>query len=157
MRCRRGFTMIEVLIGMSILMVLTALVYPRVTVMSDDVPAATMRATVVQVRRQISYHGFLDDVPLSNEGFPNDIKPSWFRCGALPHDAWVLQPLKIQVVHGPKNATEPNKKTFKVSSGKATGHTAWYNAANGSFVALVPDQGSEDDILELFDYVNGKD
>ena len=45
---------------------------------------------------------------------------------------------------------------FNVSpNGQATGHTAWYNAANGSFCVKVPNHGSEDDIQELFHRVNG--
>ncbi len=155
MRSRRGFTMIETLIVMAILMVIGALVYPQVSDLTSDVPASSMSATVRQIREQINYHAAVGDVPLSFEGFPSTVEEAWFRRG-LPRDAWTHRPLKIQVVHGPKNAGEPNKKSFNVKpDGTAAGHTAWYNAANGSFCALVPRRGSEDEILDTFNLVNG--
>ena len=38
--------------------------------------------------------------------------------------------------------------------GTAAGHTAWYNAANGSFCAKVPKVGTNDKILATFNVVN---
>ena len=156
MRSRRGFTLIEALIVMAILTILGALVYPKLADLTADVPVSTMSATVRQIREQINYHAAIGDVPLSFEGFPSIVDEVWFAKRDLPPDAWTYEPLKIQVVHGPKNADQPNKKSFNVKpNGTAAGHTAWYNAANGSFCALVPRRGSEDEIRDAFILVNG--
>ena len=156
MRRRRGITLIELMIVMAILAILAAIIHPMIMDAAGDVESITMAATVRAVRQRIEIHGSSGDSPLSIEGYPNQIVPNWFPRSALPRDAWTLRPLFIQVVHGPKQATEPNNKTFNLTAGgQAAGHTAWYNAANGSFCAKVPNRGSEDDIQELFHLVNG--
>ncbi len=153
---RSAFTLIEVLITMSILMVLSALVYASVMSFTEDVPASTMSGTVHQIRQQIYYHASIGDVPMSMEGYPSTVDQTWFNRGMLPADVWTSQPLNVQVVHGPKQSSQPNKKTFNIKpDGTAAGHTAWYNAANGSFVVLVPRRGSEDAMLSTFNTVNG--
>ena len=156
MRRRRGITLIELLIVMAILAILAAIVQPMILDATGDVESITMAATVRAVRQRIEIHGSSGDTSLSIEGYPNQIVSNWFPRGVLPRDAWTRRPLFIQVVHGPKQATEPNSKTFNVRpDGQAAGHTAWYNAANGSFCVKVPNRGSEDDIQELFHLVNG--
>ncbi len=156
MRSRRGFTLIELFIAMAIVLVLAAIIYPLLMDVTGDVESVTMAATVRTVRQRIQVHASMGDTPLSTEGYPNQVDPAWFPRLALPRDAWTLRPLFVQVVHGPKTATEPNNKTFNLKpNGLAAGHTAWYNAANGSFCAKVPNRGSEDDMLERFRRVNG--
>jgi hypothetical protein len=96
------------------------------------------------------------DVALSDEGYPEAVDPAWFPGRNLPRDPWTYGPFKIQTVAGPKDASEPNHKTFKLDrNGGFTGHTAWYNKSNGAFCLKVPDRGSEADILELFRLING--
>jgi len=153
---RRGFTLIELLIVIAILAILAAIVYPLIVDATGDVESVTMAATVRTVRQTIEVHGFSGDTPLSVEGYPNQVDPDWFPRRALPRDVWTHRPLFIQVVHRPKQVTEPNHKTFNLrTDGLPAGHTAWYNAANGSFCAKVPKRGSEDDILEMFRRING--
>ena len=156
MRRRAGFTLIEVLIVMAILVVLAGITYPMFAGIGESIHQTAVHATVRQVRDLVEYHGALRDVSLSWEGYPDTIDPRWFNGGVLPRDPWTMQPMKIQVVHGPKEATVPNKKTFNIRpDGLPAGHTAWYNAANGSFCAKVPNEGSEEEILELFRLANG--
>ncbi len=151
MRNRRGFTLIEILIALAILLVLLAMVYSQLGGMTGVAKTQTMAATVRLVRQQIAFHAAIRDVPLSQEGYPNDIYPEWFAAHRLPPDVWTLGELKVQVVHGPKQARVPNNKTFNSSNS----HTAWYNAANGSFCVLVPKRGTKDEILEMFLAANG--
>ncbi|MHC4775857.1 MAG: prepilin-type N-terminal cleavage/methylation domain-containing protein [Planctomycetota bacterium] len=125
---RRGFTLIEVLIAMAIILVLAGIVYP---LMAEG------------------------DTELSSEGYPNRIEPAWFTHG-MPVDAWTKQPLMVQVVHGSKDATSPSNESFVIKpDGRPAGHTAWYNAANGAFCVKVPRVGTKDERLELFSRVNG--
>lgn len=154
---RHGFTLIEVLIAMAITVVLTGLVYPLVADVGDLAGPASMAATVRQVREKVIYHTVLGDGPMSAEGYPNGIEPSWFNTGVLPADVWTGEPLKVQVVHGSKDATYPTGHVSFVikPDGRPGGHTAWYNASNGSFCALVPKEGTKDEQMELFRRING--
>jgi prepilin-type N-terminal cleavage/methylation domain-containing protein len=153
---RHGFTLIEVLIVMAILLVLAGIVYPLMADVGDLARPATMAATVRQVREKIIYHTGLGDVPMSAEGYPNSVEPAWFTNGRMPVDAWTEAPLSVQVVHGSKDATCPNIESFVIRpDGRPAGHTAWYNAANGSFCVKVPRVGTEDERLALFRRING--
>lgn len=155
MRNRRGFTLIEILIALAILLVLLAMVYSQLGGMIGVAKTQTMAATVRLVRQQIAFHAAIRDVEVSQEGYPNAIDPEWFSDYRLPRSVWAGRPLKVQVVHGAKQARVPNNKTFN-SSGLGSGdHTAWYNAANGSFCVLVPQRGTKDEILEMFLAANG--
>ncbi len=156
MRKRHGFTLIEVFIAMAIIMVLSGIVYPLVADVGDLARPASMASTVRQVREKIIYHTIFGDTPLSSEGYPNRVEPAWFATGEMPRDVWTDQPIKVQVVHGPKDATSPNNESFVIKpDGRPAGHTAWYNAANGSFCVKVPTLGTRDERLVLFDRVNG--
>ncbi len=157
MRKRSAFTIIEILIVSAILIVIAGIVYPLVAEIPRNVQTATMTGVVRLIRQKILYHAAVGDVPLSQEGYPNTIDPGWFRNGLIPQDVWTKRPLRIQTVHGAKDQTIPNHKTFKLPRSNRVGkHTAWYNAATGAFVARVPKIGSEADMREMFNLVNGQ-
>ncbi len=157
MRKRSAFTIIEILIVSAILIVIAGIVYPLVAEIPRKVQTTTMTGVVRLIRQKILYHAAVGDVPLSMEGYPNTIDPAWFRNGQLPQDVWTKRPLKIQTVHGSKDRTIPNDKTFKLPRSNGVGeHTAWYNAATGAFVALVPNIGAEAEMREMFNLVNGQ-
>lgn len=156
MRKRSAFTIIEILIVSAILLVLAGIVYPLVAEMPRNAQTVTMTGVVRLIRQKILYHAAVADVPLSREGYPNTIDPAWFGNGLLPQNVWTKRPLKIQTVHGSKDRMVPNHKTFKLPRSNGVGqHTAWYNAATGAFVALVPKIGSEADMRGMFNLVNG--
>ncbi len=157
MRKRSAFTIIEILIVSAILVVIAGIAYPLVAGIPRNVQTVTMTGVVRLIRQKILYHAAVGDVPLSMEGYPNTIDPEWFRNGLIPRDVWTKRPLKIQTVHGSKDRTVPNHKTFKLPHSNGVGeHTAWYNAATGAFVALVPKIGSDADMREMFNLVNGQ-
>ncbi len=156
MRKRSAFTIIEILIVSAILVVIAGIAYPLVAGIPRNVQTVTMSSVVRLIRQKILYHAAVGDVPLSMEGYPNTIDPEWFTNG-LPQDVWTKRPMKIQTVHGAKDQTIPMDKTFKLPKSNGVGeHTAWYNAATGAFVALVPKIGSEADMREMFNLVNGQ-
>lgn len=156
MRKRSAFTIIEILIVSAILLVLAGIVYPLVAELPRNVQTVTMTGVVRLIRQKILYHAAVADVPLSREGYPNTIDPAWFGNGLLPQNVWTKRPLKIQTVHGSKDRMVPNHKTFKLPRSNGVGqHTAWYNAATGAFVTLVPKIGSEADMRGMFNLVNG--
>lgn len=156
MRKRSAFTIIEILIVSAILLVLAGIVYPLLAELPRNAQTVTMTGVVRLIRQKILYHAAVADVPLSREGYPNTIDPAWFGNGLLPQNVWTKRPLKIQTVHGSKDRMVPNHKTFKLPRSNGVGqHTAWYNAATGAFVALVPKIGSEADMRGMFNLVNG--
>ena len=145
----RGYTLIEVLITMAIMAVVSGLVYPQLNDLINVAPATTMAYTARQIRQQIDFHGQVGDCDVNEHGFPEDIDPMWFPMGRLPSDPWTHRPLKVQVVSS--NQDEPNNRTFNI---KSNSHTAWYSTRTGSFVIMVPDVGSEDEINELYQMIN---
>ena len=156
MRRRSAFTLIDTLIAMSIMSILAAIVYPQMADATDLSADTGMEMVVTQIRKMITYHAAIRDVPVSTEGFPNQIAPSWFRLGRLPADGWTRSTLRIQTVHGGKDAKYPNKKSFVVRpDGLPAGNTAWYNASNGSFCVYVPKIGTDAEIEAAFNAVNG--
>ncbi len=156
MRSRAGFTLIEILIAMAIVVILSAIAYPKFVGLQSDAQGSMLATTVHRVRQKIQLHMSIADVALSPEGYPDEVDPAWFHGRRLPKDPWTYSQFKIQVVAGPKDASEPNHKTFKLKKdGSFTGHTAWYNKSNGAFCVKVPDKGSEDDILDMFRLING--
>jgi type II secretory pathway pseudopilin PulG len=156
MSSRHGLTLVEVLTVVVIIMILAGIVHPILHRLGNQASPTVMAATVRQVREQIAYHTGSGDVPLSNEGYPNAIDPAWFAAGRMPEDAWTGQPLGVQVVHGSKTATAPAQIFFVITTnGRPAGHTAWYNASNGSFCVRVPKKGTPQQRRELFDLING--
>ncbi len=155
-KIRRAFTLIEVLCIFAILAILAGIFYPLVVDAGDVASAHVMSASVRGVREQVLYHSALGDTPLSVEGYPMKVEPDWFPHDELPDHAWTRRPLKIQVVHGGKQQRYPNNTTYQVKpNGDAAGHSGWYNASNGAFCALVPKNGSDAELLGLFNLVNG--
>ena len=73
MKHQRAFTLIEILIVVVILGVLAAMVIPQFTDATEDAIGNSMAANVKMIRTQIQWHAAKGDVPLSDDGFPEDI------------------------------------------------------------------------------------
>ncbi|MHC4429314.1 MAG: type II secretion system protein [Planctomycetota bacterium] len=158
MRQRSAFTFIEVMITLAIVGILVGIFYPMIVDLEDVSQARVMQTTVRHIREKIEFHTALHDGPVSPEGFPTAVNAQWFPTGHVPLHAWTGQPMDVQIVHGPKTATEPNHKSFNhKADGSSAGHDAWYNASNGSFCALVPVKGSDAEVRGMFDLINKGD
>ena len=157
MRQRSAFTFIEIMITLAILGILAAIFYPMVVDLGVISSARVMQATVRHVREKISLHAVIDPPDeRTREGYPRDIKDEWFSSGRLPLHSWTRKPMKVQIVNGPKTARIPNNYTYQVRpDGTSAGHDAWYNAANGSFCAFVPHNGTDAEIRGMFNLING--
>jgi prepilin-type N-terminal cleavage/methylation domain-containing protein len=153
---RTGFTLIEVLIAMAIVLVMAGVVYPVFADFNDSARDAIMATTVRQIRERVIYHTAVADCPMSAEGYPDEVEAIWFPGGRMPVDVWTSRPLNVQTVHGGKDATQPNNLAFIIKKdGTAAGHTAWYNASNGSFCVMVPRLETDEEIQTLFEQING--
>ena len=142
---RRGFTLIEVLCVVTILMILAGIVAMQAVGVGEDARAATLAASVRQVREKIEYYG-----AISPNGYPASVDPLWFTNGRLPDHPWTGRSIVIEVVADAWVTITPDDPSYEDG-----GSNAWYNATNGAFCALVPTIGSADETAALFNYVNG--
>ena len=76
MRSRAGFTLIEILSAMAILLILSAVAYPKFVGLHSDAQGSMMATTVHRVRQKIQLHMSIADVALSPEGYPDEIHPA---------------------------------------------------------------------------------
>lgn len=156
MSARRGFTIVELMIVLTIVFILVGIAYPIMNGVEEQAETTAMAMTVRRVRQQIWYHATVGDTPLSGGGYPEGVRPTWFEEDTLPAHPATGEPLKLQEVSGGKSEIYPNQKSFNVNERKnsAAGHTAWYNRANGAFCLKVPREGSPEQILARFYEVN---
>jgi type II secretory pathway pseudopilin PulG len=147
-----AFTLIELLIIVSVLGILAAIVAPMISNSSDQARIEAIASNVSQIRADIIYHAGVADVPLSAGGSPTMVQAAWFRGGQLPEHAWTGAPMVVQVVNGAANAVYPAVKVFNPMIAGAT--SAWYNAINGAFCALVPPDDTDAKTLARFNAAN---
>ncbi len=156
MKHQRAFTLIEILIVVVILGVLAAMVIPQFTDATEDAIGNSMAANVKMIRTQIQWHAAKGDVPLSDDGFPEDIDGAWFAAG-LPRHGYSKRP--IQVILAPAFLSDriyPLFKTYNVNL--ANPNTAWYNPTNGAFAMRVPNNlGDDETTLAAFNQANALD
>ena len=152
MRTRRGFSLIEIMMTMAIVMVVSGLVYPQLSDLVNVAPTTTMSFAVRQIRQQIAFHREVGDCPMSLEGNPTDVDGRWFPRGQLPIDPWTQKPLKVQVVQANHPEPNPSQMSFQLGS---NAHTAWYNSRTGTFFVKVPKRGTNEEIEALFWQING--
>jgi len=144
---RIGFTLIEILIALSIVAVIAAIVLPRALDAAGLGKPAVMAANVRMVRQMIEYRA-----ALSPYGYPDEVDPIWFPTGQLPNHPWTGRPIVIRVVDGALNENLPQSAVF--DKGDPDAPTAWYNRTNGAFCALVPMRDNPDEDRALFREVN---
>jgi len=114
--------------------------------------AEAMSANVGHIREQISYQAATQGAPLGPSGYPLVVDAAWFPRGTLPRHTWTGGPLLVETVNIDPSAYFPATKTFDPSA--AAAWNAWYNVANGSFCALVQDEGDPAETLEMFNTAN---
>jgi len=146
-----AFTLIELLIIMLILGILAALVVPVMSDTSDRARIEALATNAAHIRGLIIQHAGKRDVALSTGGYPLAIENAWFRAGHLPAHAWTDRAMIVQAVNT-AGAFFPAVKTFDPAAAGAA--SVWYNAANGSFCALVPTQKTPAQTLQVFNDAN---
>lgn len=152
LRDRRAFTLVELLIVISILSILAALVIPSMRGTEDAGRLESMASNLRIIKTTIEFHAAARDVAVSADGYPTSISPSWFPGGHLPVNLWATRELNIEIVAGPIGEIYPAAKTFNPLDAGAD--DCWYNTANGSFCARVPTQATDAETLALFNDVN---
>lgn len=142
----RGFTLVEIMIVVSILGILAALVVPKYVNSKDDAVASALASNVEMIREQISlYHA-------KNGAYPNEIDTTWFAGGIPEHPENDIGLDLIQI-----NATAGlYHPAWKVLKADAVG-AYFYNPIEGTFHARVADKGSAAATIDFYNRVNNSD
>ncbi len=152
MRIRRAFTLIELLIVVAFLAIMAAVVMPRYTNATDISRATTMANNVRLVRGFIATHAAQASIPLSPEGFPQEIHADWFPRDVLPKHAWTDSPMIVEIVNADADVIYPASKVFDPANPAAA--NAWYNTSNGAFCVRIPVQTTDAATVEKFNSAN---
>jgi type II secretory pathway pseudopilin PulG len=147
-----GFTLIELMIIVTLIGILAAIVFPVISSSSDQARAEALASNVAGVRSMLVFHSGKGDVALSGSGYPTTVESSWFPSSRMPEHAWSGAAMVVTVVNAAANVSLPAQKTFDPFAVGAT--SAWYNPDSGWFCALVPAFSSDALTLETFNQVN---
>jgi len=111
-----------------------------------------VRNQVRVIEQQIMLQAALEKVPRNEYGYPITIDPVWFE-NELPRNRLVTGPNPwIEVAKDSKPSVEhPHYRVVMHESMAGF----WYNPTNGIVRARIPQQVSDQDTLELYNYVNG--
>ncbi|XAL98705.1 type II secretion system protein [Phycisphaeraceae bacterium D3-23] len=139
----RAFSLIEIIIVVSILAILAAMVIPRFANSKDQAAESALMTSVNSVNTKLT------DVFASSGDWPTTIESSWFIGGEPNHMQNVFGVPMIEIVDT-DGLTHPANKTLKAGVGGAY----WYNSATGVFRARISDQGSEAATLAQYNKVN---
>jgi prepilin-type N-terminal cleavage/methylation domain-containing protein len=144
-RRHRGFSLVEIVIVVAVLLILASLVLPRSSSASSQAEAVALRSAVATVRRKLMEHY------AAHATFPQAIHPAWFAGGSTPHNAFDPPPPTPILIDG---TNDPSKTHPAGKLIQPTG-AFWYNPANGAFRARIIDMGDEPRNLKLYNSVNG--
>jgi general secretion pathway protein G len=147
-----GFTILELLIIVSILGILSALLVPMMSDNAQEARLEALASNAAYIRNNVVYHSGLATAPLSPQGFVVAIDPAWFRHGRIPDHPFAESPMVIEVVSLAPSAVFPLDKTFDPDL--PGDPSAWYNTSNGMFCARVPAQPTDAQTLRLFNEAN---
>jgi len=144
-RSKPGFSLVEILIVVSILGILAAMVIPRFANATEQAKAATALANARQVQTKIneyeSVHG----------EWPATIDADWFAGGRIPRNPWAPDAQDPLFVEEAGTATHPRVKYFLGD------RRLWYNSDSGRFRVLVPLGSSAEEVIEMYNEANGSE
>jgi len=138
-----GFTLVELMLVVSILGILAALVVPKYVNAQDDAAASALAGNVKMIREQITlYHA-------KHGVYPDDIDAGWFAGGVPEHPENKFGMPTIQTLAA-ANLSHPAQKVLY--DGGAGAYI--YNSVEGTFNARVGDKGSAAATLDFYNKVN---
>jgi len=140
-----GFTLVELLIAVTILAILSVVVLPQVAGERGEAVISTLSANIVSVTMVLEVERSKGD-----GSWPAVIPNEWFVGGILPsHPDQLAGMPKLETVSAPA-ASHPRNKLLVPNTPGAY----WYNVARGNFRARVRDQGSVAATLAAYNRIN---
>ena len=141
---RRAFTLIELIIVVSIIGILAAIVLPKFSHGKDQAAIAALASNVQSIQSKAA-------AEMAKSGdWPTAIDPTWFAGGEPDHPQNTYGIPMIQTVEV-AGLQHPVQKML----GPGGAGAYWYNTATGAFRARVSDQGSEAATLKAYNEING--
>ena len=140
---RHAFTLIDLMIVITILGVLAAIVLPMFQTHKAEAATAALQTTLRNVKEEIVLYR------ATNNAIPPNIDPDWFAKDVLPeHPENTIGVAALELATGP--AAHPTDKVLKAGVSGAF----WYNQGNAAFRARVSDQGAESETLTYYNFIN---
>ncbi len=148
-RAASGFTLVELTIVVLMIAILAAMVIPKLSNGTDQSRSGATAAIVKSVQTMIQY---AENSPDNFTGtIPATIDPNWFADKKLPINPWDEGYAGARVNNDASATASQTHPTFKTI---AANGVFWYNPSNGRFRALIPDQGSDEANIALYNAVN---
>lgn len=140
-RNRRGISLIEVMMVVSILTILAAVVLPRFSYSQEETKHNAMAVTIKTIQKKIAEHHAV------HGQWPATIDPNWFQPPVIPENLYRPGTNEIIVQNIPG-------KTELIGKHRRGRELYWYNRVNGVFHTSVLWQGSDQATLDLYNRVN---
>lgn len=118
-RCSRGFTFLELVLAVVIIVILIAVSLPRFIELSESAREAATRSGLGTIRSVVAIL-YAKNIAEDKKEYPQSLKPSDFAEGGVPANRLNS---KVEV----KYVTEDVSETFPQSSA----YGWWYNTKNG--------------------------
>lgn len=146
----RGFSLIELVIVISILAILASIVIPRFSSASDEAKiaqaSANLRTIQVEVQQQFLNFGH----------YPDTLDPAWFKSDELPPNPFAegdyAHTFQVYSNDDPLRRI-PESKEFKQSASWA--RPIWYHEVFGDVYFRIPEMEDQVAALQLFNRING--
>ena len=142
-RCRRGFTLVELLIVLVILGALTAIAVRAIRDHAEEARVAAMASVVRTAQSQIDLYC------AQHSAYPPTVDPAWFQ-GELSNTWHPAHATPLWLSPDPVKRYPSNKVLTQASAS-----TLWYTPFFGRFYARVPAQATDAETIDLFNRVNG--
>ncbi|MEX0775680.1 MAG: hypothetical protein WD042_08180 [Phycisphaeraceae bacterium] len=141
---------IDTLIAMMLIGALAGLLWHRRAQDRRLEDVQTVHGSLAKLQEQATYHGAIDEMPVSRARFPLALSPLWFE-GPLPEN--VLAPGRLPWI----DVAPPDDMSDHPPDPLVTGPTQagfWYNPNRGIFRARVTPQFTDRETRELYNTLN---
>lgn len=145
-RAGHGFTLVELMIVVSIIAVLAAMVVPKYQNYRAQAAIAATAANVRAIQTQV------DNAANESGVWPTDLDPAWFVGGAIPSHPQNTFGVPNHFIT-PMGSWSKHPLLKVLNSGSSGAY--WYNPTNGLVRALVSDQGSAAATIKAYNEING--
>lgn len=143
--------MIDSLVAIMLVMILAGVVLHVQQDRTRSAQSEEVRNNVRWIKREFQLKTVLKEVELNEHGHPLTVDPTWFE-GKLPDNSLLGKgyPWMEIASAGQKDLAHPmNPVATDFSIAKF-----WYNPANGAVRARVPATISDEDALEMYNFIN---
>ncbi len=145
-----GFTLLELLIVVTILSVLLSAVIPGFTVFHKEADITAAKSALRALRIKIDEHHAL------HGAWPKDLDKAWYVGHKYPRNPWLSEKESKYGIAYNQNSVSLSKNLHPIEKTiEGWPYPFWYNSENGELRIRVPKQESGIRSLALYNEVNG--